>query len=288
MNKNIFLYILVAIAVVSSVTFSLFAVVVEQAEQKLIVRIGKPVRVYTDPGLHYKIPFVESEITFSKKILELDASPSETITADKKTLLVDYYAMWYIDDPMKFYLAVRDINGASRRLDDIIYSEMLVQLSKHDLIDIIDKERRSVMDNVTELARGKAEDFGIHITDIRIKRADLPTQNERAVFARMITERQRIAKQYRSEGREAAQKIRATTDREAVEITSNAYKEFQNIRGKADAKAIKVYADSYGKAPEFFEFFKTLEIYENSITEGTNLYLTTDSEILNLIGNSSK
>lgn len=279
---------LVAVTVISAVTFALFAVIVDQTEQKLIVRIGKPVRVYTDPGLHYKIPFVESEIKFSKKVLELDASPSETITADKKTLLVDYYAMWYIDDPMKFYLAVRDINGASRRLDDIIYSEMLVQLSKHDLIDIIDKERRSIMDNVTELSRSKAEDFGIYIKDIRIKRADLPAQNERAVFARMISERQRIAKQYRSEGREAAQKIRARTDREAVEITSNAYKEYQSIRGKADATAIKIYADSYGKAPEFFEFFKTLEIYENAIAEGTNLYLTTDSEILNLLGNSTK
>lgn len=279
---------LVAVTVISAVTFALFAVIVDQTEQKLIVRIGKPVRVYTDPGLHYKIPFVESEIKFSKKVLELDASPSETITADKKTLLVDYYAMWYIDDPMKFYLAVRDINGASRRLDDIIYSEMLVQLSKHDLIDIIDKERRSIMDNVTELSRAKAEDFGIYIKDIRIKRADLPAQNERAVFARMISERQRIAKQYRSEGREAAQKIRARTDREAVEITSNAYKEYQSIRGKADATAIKIYADSYGKAPEFFEFFKTLEIYENAIAEGTSLYLTTDSEILNLLGNSTK
>lgn len=288
MNKSILLYMLVAVTVISAVTFALFAVIVDQTEQKLIVRIGKPVRVYTDPGLHYKIPFVESEIKFSKKVLELDASPSETITADKKTLLVDYYAMWYIDDPMKFYLAVRDINGASRRLDDIIYSEMLVQLSKHDLIDIIDKERRSIMDNVTELSRSKAEDFGIYIKDIRIKRADLPAQNERAVFARMISERQRIAKQYRSEGREAAQKIRARTDREAVEITSNAYKEYQSIRGKADATAIKIYADSYGKAPEFFEFFKTLEIYENAIAEGTNLYLTTDSEILNLLGNSTK
>lgn len=258
---------------------------VDVTEQAIVTRLGKPVRTVSEPGLHFKIPFIENTTFFSKKLLDYDTSPSEILTKDKKTLVIDNYCRWYIDDPLKFYLTVKNEVGAFPRIEDIVYSEMRVELARHDLIDVINQNRKEIMENVKTQAREKAKEYGIIIHDIRVKRADLPTENEKAVYARMSTERQRIAKQYRSEGMEEAQKIKARTDKESAVILAEAYRKVETTKGEADAKVVKIYADTYGKDPDFFEFYRSLDAYEKVIQDGTEIYITTDSSLFRLLKN---
>lgn len=261
---------------------------VDTTEQAVVTRLGKPVRTVTEPGIHMKVPFLENVNFFSKMLLNYDSSAAEILTKDKKTLVMDNYCRWYIDDPLKFYLTVKNETGAFSRLTDIVRSEMRIELARHDLIDVINQNRQEIMTNVTGRAREKAKEYGILIEDIRVKRADLPPENEKAVFARMSTERQRIAKQYRSEGMEEAQKIRARTDKEKALIMADAYRKVETTKGEADAKAVKIYADTYGKDPDFFRFYRSLEAYKKVIKPDTELYLTTDSSLFKLLKDDKK
>ncbi|MBQ3033074.1 MAG: protease modulator HflC, partial [Deferribacterales bacterium] len=261
---------------------------VDVTEQAIVTRLGKPVRTVSEPGLHFKLPFIENATFFSKMLLDYDTSPSEILTKDKKTLVIDNYCRWYIDDPLKFFLTVKNEVGAFPRIEDIVYSEMRVELARHDLIDVINQNRTEIMENVKMQAKEKAKEYGIVIQDIRVKRADLPAENEKAVYARMSTERQRIAKQYRSEGMEEAQKIKARTDKERAVIMAEAYRKVETTKGEADAKVIKIYADTYRKDPAFFEFYKSLDAYEKIIKEDTDLYLTTDSSLFRLLNSAGK
>ena len=184
---------------------------------------------------------------------------------------------------MKFYRAVRTINGGLGRIDPIVYSEIRVELGKHNLTEIVDKRREKIMGIVTEEARNKLDEYGIEIIDVRIKRADLSQENEKAVFDRMIAERERQAKQYRSEGEEEALKIRAETDKKKTIILAEAYKESQKISGEGDARAVEIYAGAYKSDPDFYEFVRTLEAYQKVIDDKTTLILSTDSELLDLM-----
>ncbi len=280
MKKIVILPILLIIIIVS---FILCCFTVDVTEQAIVTRLGKPVRTVSEPGLHFKLPFIENTTFFSKKLLDYDTSPSEILTKDKKTLVIDNYCRWYIDDPLKFYLTVKNEVGAFPRIEDIVYSEMRVELARHDLIDVINQNRKEIMENVKAQAKEKAKEYGIIIHDIRVKRADLPTENEKAVYARMSTERQRIAKQYRSEGMEEAQKIKARTDKESAVILAEAYRKVETTKGEADAKVIKIYADTYSKDPSFFEFYRSLDAYEKVIKDGTEIYITTDSSLFRLL-----
>ena len=261
---------------------------VDVTEQAIVTRLGKPVRTASEPGLHFKLPFVESVSFFSKMLLDYDTSPSEILTRDKKTLVIDNYCRWYISDPLKFFLTVKNERGAFPRIEDIVYSEMRVELARHDLIDVINQNRTEIMANVKKQALEKAKEYGIVIQDIRVKRADLPAENEKAVYARMSTERQRIAKQYRSEGMEEAQKIKARTDKERAVIMADAYRRVETTKGEADARVIKIYADTYGKDPAFFEFYRSLDAYGKMIKDDTELYLTTDASLLRLLRSVDK
>ncbi|MFQ5353785.1 MAG: protease modulator HflC, partial [Thermodesulfobacteriota bacterium] len=177
---------------------------VDQSESAIIIQLGKPVRSITEPGLYIKTPFTQKVIYFDKRLLIYDATPSAIITRDKKNLVVDNYAKWRIIDPLKYYKSVRNETGAQSRLDDIIFSNLREELGKHNLADIVSKTRSSLMEAVTEKTNKASAAFGIEVPDVRIKRADLPPENERAVFERMRAERQREAKRYRSEGEERA------------------------------------------------------------------------------------
>ncbi len=274
--------IIILIIVVAFIGF-MSVYTVDVTEQAIVTRLGKPVRTVSEPGLHFIIPFIESPSYFSKKLLDYDASPSEILTKDKKNLIVDNYCKWYISDPLKFFLTVKNEAGAASRIDDIVYSEMRNELARHDLIDVINQNRQEIMANVTLQAKEKALEYGIDIHDIRVKRADLPTENEMAVYARMSTERQRIATQYRSEGMEEAQKIKARTDKEKEVIMAEAYRKVETTKGEADAKVIKIYADAYKKDENFFEFYRTIEAYRNVIKPDTEMYLTTDSKLFEVI-----
>ncbi|MGA1846472.1 protease modulator HflC [Deferribacter abyssi] len=280
MKKAIFLLIALIMLLVG---YKSFFFVVDITEYAIVTELGKPKKTVKEPGLYFRIPFVQQIIFFSKKLLEYDAPPSEILTKDKKTLVVDNYCRWKIVEPLKFYLSFRDVRSALARIDDIIYSEMRIELGKHNLIDVVSDNRNEIMRNVTKASRIKAKDFGIEIIDIRIKRADLPPENEKAVYARMKAERARIAKQYRSEGREEAQKIRAKTEKERTIILAEAYRKVQRIKGDTDAKVIKIYAEAYNLDPDFYDFLKKLEVYEQTFDNKTKLFISTDSYFFKLL-----
>jgi membrane protease subunit HflC len=277
--KPLPIVLIVALVLLSMVTFT-----VDEKETIVVTQMGKPVRTVTDPGLHYKLPFpIQSIHVFDDRLLEYDSAPTEIITKDKKNLVVDNYASWRIVDPLMFMQTVGTEAGAQSRLDDIIYSELRVELGSRDLLETVAESRAQIMEIVTEKCRPKGLEYGIDIVDVRIKRADLPEENEKFVFDRMRAERQRIASQYRSEGKEEATKIQAETDRDRTVILAEAYRKAQEIRGEGDAEAIRIYAEAYNRDPEFYSFTRTLEAYEKALRSKSVLILPTDSELLRLL-----
>ena len=278
--KNIVLIVL-AVVVVLFLWFSIYTV--DETEQAIILEFGKPMgETISSPGLHFKLPW-QSVIKFENRILEYDVEPQAIITKDKKKLEVDNYARWRIADPLLFYRSVRTLNGALSRIDPIVYSELRVELGKHELSEIVDKRRVKIMETVSDKTEEKLAEYGIEIIDVRIKRADLSKENERAVFDRMRAERQRKAKQYRSEGEEKALEIRAETDKEKTIILATAYKESQILRGEGDAKAVEIYANAFKSDPKFYEFIRTLEAYEKVVDKKSTLILSTDSDLFKLL-----
>lgn len=251
---------------------------VDQIQSALVVQLGKPVKAIKDPGLHFKTPFMQQVTLFDNRLLIYDAAPSVIVTKDKKNLVVDNYARWRITDPLKYYQSVRNETGAQSRLDDIIFSKLREELGKHTLLEIVAKTRSSLMKVVTRKSNESAAAFGIEVIDVRIKRADLPPENERAVFERMRAERQREAKKYRSEGEEKALEIRATAEREKTVILSEARRESQVLKGEGDATATRLYAEAYEKDARFFYFLKTMEAYKNTLNEEDRLVLTPETE----------
>jgi membrane protease subunit HflC len=260
---------------------------VDETEQAVVLEWGvNPVKVVKDPGLHFKWPWPFQSITkFEKRLLQYDAQPREIITKDKKTLILDNYARWRIGDPIKFLQTVKNESGAQTRIDDIVYSELRVETASHDQSDVIAEQRESIMKKVTVKCNEKAKEYGIEIVDVRIKRADLPKENEQSVFQRMVAERERQAKKYRSEGESEATRIRAEADKESRIIISESYKQAQIIKGEGDAGAIKIYGEAYNKDPDFYSFLRTLETYDKSLGGKTTGVFSTDSEIFRLFEN---
>jgi len=279
MKKSIFLTIFILVILIAN--FSLF--IVDETKQAIVLQFGKPIKAIQEAGLFFKIPFIQNVVLFEGRLLIYDADPTEIITRDKKTLILDNYARWKIEDPLLFLQTVRDINGAQARLDDIIYSELRVDLGKFDMSEIVSEKRTEIMETVTQRSNEKSIEYGINIVDVRIKRADLPPENEKNIFARMKAERERIAKQYRAEGQEEAAKIMAETEREKTVILAEAYKKAQELQGKGEAKAIRIYAESFGQDPEFYQFFRSLESYKNSFNENTTILISPDNEYIKFI-----
>ncbi len=257
--------------------------VVDLIHTAIVVQLGKPVRTITEPGLKFKIPFIQEVIQFDKRLLDYDSDPQDVVTKDKKTLVIDNFAKWRIVDPLRFYEAFRTEQAARARLDDIIYSELRVDLGLQDLSEIISKNRSAIMATVTRIANEKASEYGIEIKDVRIKRADLPEENEKAVFNRMKAERGREAKRYRSEGAEEAQKVRSKAEKEKEILLSEAYKQQQQLMGQGDAEAFRIYAEAYGQDPQFFEFMRSMEAYRKVLNQDTTLVLTPQSEFFKYI-----
>lgn len=252
--------------------------VVDITHTAIVVQLGKPVRTITEPGLKFKIPFIQEVIQFDKRLLDYDSDPQDVVTKDKKTLLIDNFAKWRIVEPLKFYEAFRTERAARARLDDIIYSELRVDLGLQDLSEIISKNRSEIMATVTRIANEKALEYGIEIKDVRIKRADLPEENEKAVFNRMQAERGREAKRYRSEGEEQAQKVRSEAEKEKEILLAEAYKRQQQLMGEGDAQAFRIYAQAYEQDVKFFEFMRSMEAYKKVMNKDTTLVLTPQSE----------
>ncbi len=272
------------IVIIIGTLLALFAlstiIIVDETEQMVILQFGKPVRTIKDPGLNWKLPApFQTSNSFEKRLLEYDVPPEEILSKDKKSLIIDNYVRWRVVDPLLFLQTVRAVPTAKTRLDDIVYSELRQELGTHDMVDIITENRELIMDKVTIASNEETRKYGIEVIDVRIKRVDLPQENESSIYARMEAERKRQANKFRSEGEEEAQKIRAATDRDKTVILADAYKKSQEIRGIGEAKALDIYATSFSKSPDFYEFVRTLETYEKVIDKKTTIVIPGDSKL---------
>ena len=278
--KKIFTFILPVLLLVGF--SSIF--IVDETNQVVILQLGKPVKTVTKPGINLKLPFpFQEKITFDDRLLEYDSPPEETLSRDKKTLIIDNYVRWKIVDPLQFLKTVQAIPTAKSRMDDIVYSELRRELGTHDMVEIITQNREEIMDVVTKASNKATLSYGISVVDVRIRRVDLPSQNEESIYARMEAERKRQANKFRSEGEEEAQKIRAATDRDKTIILADAYKEAEKIRGEGDAKAVQIYARSYSADPKFYEFVRTLDAYKKVVDDKTTLVLPSGSKLFKLL-----
>lgn len=278
---------LLAFLVLMTAWSSLF--VIDETELAIVTQFGEYKRSITAPGLFFKTPFVQHVDRMERRIISSDAPAAEYLTLDKKRLVADPVTRWRIDDPLLFFKTVHDVSGARARLDDIVLSEMRREIASHNFGDIVGNARDPLMLAVGARTGTKARtEFGIQIIDVRIKRADLPKEVQESVFARMRAERDRIAKQYRSEGEEEAAKIRAQTDMEKTIILAKAYETAQKQRGEGDAESTSIYAGSYGKDAEFYSFQRSLEAYEHSLDGKSSIVLSTGSELFKHLANPRK
>lgn len=278
---------------------------VSETQQVIITQFGQPRgNPVTEPGLHFKVPFIQRVNVFEKRFLEWDGSPNQMPTRDKRFIWVDMYARWRITDPLKFFQRLRDERGAQSRLDDILDGETRNAVASYDLIELVRTSNRPAVDipieseedrivleeiamgrraiaaSVLKAAQARTSDLGIEVLDIRLKRVNYVDEVAKDVFARMIAERKRIAERFRSEGGGEAARIQGERERDLQRIQSEAYRQAQEIRGRADAEATAIYAEAYGRDPEFYAFFKSLETYERVIDGRTYLVLGTDSDLL--------
>lgn len=282
MKQNIVLGVVLVLGLLIMLGLSPFFVV-DLTETAIVVALGKPVRTITEPGLKFKIPFYHQVTFFDKRYLDYDAPARDVITSDKKSLVIDNFAKWRIVDPLKVFQAFQTQRGALQRLDDIVYSELRVELGRHELSEIVSDNRALIMQIVSDRSNEKAAVYGLEVLDVRIKRADLPEQNEKAIFSRMQAERERKAKGYRAEGEEEAQKIRSEAEKDKEIILAEAYKISQELRGAGEAKAYRIYATAYKQDPKYFEFIRTMEAYKKVFAKNTTMVLTPDSEFLKFL-----
>jgi len=252
---------------------------VDQTQTAIVLQLGKPQGGVRTAGIHWKLPVLQTVKKYDARYLSYDAAAREVITRDKKNLKVDNYALWRIADPLKFYQTVRDEIGAQSRIDDISYSQVREQLGKYDLIDIVATKRREIMEEVTRKTAEAAREYGIEVVDVRIKRADLPPSNEKAVYARMQAERTRQAQLYRAEGEEAAREIRSQADKERAVILAEAYRQAEELRGQGDAEATRIYAEAFGRDPEFYAFTRSLDVYSEAFKDKDVLVLSPDGDL---------
>ena len=271
--------IVAVLIVVGLVLASSSAIFVDETEHIIITQFGEYKHTISTPGLAFKLPLAQTAIRVEKRILASDATAEEYLTADKKRLVADPITRWRVVDPLLFYTSVRQEEGAKQRLDDIVLSELRQELANRTMGDMVGSARGGMMANVTKRTHDKAKEYGIEVVDVRIKHLDLPKEVQQAVFARMVAERQRLAKGYRAQGQEESDKITAQTDKEQVIILAEANKKAEELRGDGDAFSTKVYADAYGGDVEFYAFIRNLEAYEKSINQDATVVLSTGSKL---------
>ena len=280
--KKILLPLIGIIAVVSF--FSI--IVVKEINQAIVLQFGDPKRIIVKPGLNFKIPFIQNVVFLDKRILNLDTPPEEVIASDQKRLIVDAFARFQIIDPLKFYISVGNERVARSRLSTIINSRLRSVLGQQELQTLLSKDRTKQMALIQEGVNNEADNFGIKIVDVRIKRADLPQANSDAIFRRMQTEREREAKEFRAKGAEMAVTITSTADKEVTVILADAQKQSEIMKGEGDGQRNRIFADAFGQDPEFFAFYRAMQAYEKALIGGeTSLVLSPDSEFFKFFGN---
>src|SRR6056300_1146356 len=279
--------ILLGLIVAIGVLAFLSVIIVKEVNQAIILQFGDPKRIITKPGLNFKIPFIQNVVYLDKRILNLDAPPEEVIASDQKRLIVDAFARFKIVDPLKFYISVGDERVARSRLATIINSRIRNVLGQEELQTLLSVDRIKQMELIKEGVNAEAQNFGINIVDVRIKRADLPQANSEAIFRRMQTEREREAKEFRAKGAEIAQTIRSTADKEVTIILAEANKKSQVLKGEGDGERNKIFAEAFGRDPDFFSFYRSMQSYEKSLVgKDTSLILSPDSDFFKFFGQS--
>ena len=260
--------------------------IVQEINQAIVLQFGDPKKIVTKSGLNFKLPFIQNVAYLDKRVLNLDNPPEEVIAADQKRLIVDAIARFKITDPLKFYISVGNERVARQRLATIINSRIRGVLGKQELATLLSKDRAKQMSIIQNDVNTEAQNFGIEIVDVRIKRADLPQANSEAIYARMQTERQREAKEFRAQGAEIATKIRSTADKDVTVILANAKKKSEIMKGEGDGQRNKIFADAFGKDPSFFSFYRAMQSYEKALIGGqdTSLILSPDSDFFKFFG----
>ena len=259
---------------------------VDQTEQALVVRLGKPVGVITDPGLHFKAPFIDTVIPIDKRILDLENPSQEIIASDQKRLVVDAFARYRIKDALQFYQSVGSIQAANIQLTTILNASLRRVLGEVTFIQVVRDEREALMARIRDQVDKEAANYGIEVVDVRIRRADLPEQHSQAVYQRMQTERQREAAEFRAQGGQKAQEIRSNADREATVIVAEANSTADRIRGEGDGERNRLFAEAYGKDPDFFALYRSMTAYENGLkSSDTRFLLRPDTDFFRFFNN---
>jgi len=278
----------IAIVVLAVIIGLSCAFQIDETEIGIVTQFGEYKRSVTTPGLYFKIPLTQSVQVMDSRIVTSDTPPAEYLTLDKKRLITDPISRYRIVDPLKFYTKLRDQNGAKSRLDDIVNSELRREFASHNFDEIVGHAREPLMQEVADRVRVQTKDFGVHVIDVRIRRADLPREVQESVFQRMRAERDRVAKQYRSEGEEEAAKIRADTDKDKTILLAKAYETAQKLRGEGDGESTRIYAEAYGKDAEFYAFVRSLDAYERSLDESSTLLLSSNSGLFRYLFDSKR
>jgi membrane protease subunit HflC len=262
---------------------SLFTVY--QTDQVIVVQLGEPIRVVTEPGLHFKYPLIQSVISVEKRIVDLENPAQEVIASDQKRLVVDAFARYRINDALKFYQTIGAIESANARLSTLLNSALRRVLGEASTIDIVRDKRAQLMAEVRMQLENEAKSFGIAVVDVRIRRADLPEQNSQAVYQRMQTERQRQAAEFRAQGSQRSQEIRAKADRDVTVLIAEAQSKGEQTRGEGDAERNRIYAQAYGQDPDFFTFYRSMQAYEAGLrSSDTRMVLRPDSDFFRYFG----
>jgi membrane protease subunit HflC len=279
MKLNLAGGILAAIVLVALILAYGALFTVYQTRQALVVRLGQPVRVVTEPGLHFKIPLIDSVIHVDKRILDLENPAQEVIASDQKRLVVDAFARYRINDVLKFYQSVGSVERVNQQLSILLNSALRRVLGEATLTHVVRDERSQLMARVRDQLDTEAQAFGISVVDVRIRRADLPEQNSQAVYQRMQTERQREAAEFRAQGSQRAQEIRARADRDVTVLLADATSTAESVRGEGDGERNRIFAEAFGRDPDFFSFYRSMQAYEAGLKSGdTRMLLKPDSE----------
>ncbi len=258
---------------------------VHQSRQALILQFGNPVRVVRDPGLGFKLPFIQQVEFFERRVLDFDAPSVELVLGDQKRLVVDAFTRYRITDPLRFRQAAGSEGLFRQRLEPTVFAALRSVLGETSLIEVLSKDRAVLMARIRDEANTALARFGVEIVDVRIKRADLPAENSQAIFRRMQTEREREAKELRAQGAEIGQRIRARADRERRVLIAESQKRAEILRGEGDAEAIRIFAEAFGQDIDFFKFFRTMQAYRQALGDGnTSLVMSPDSDFFRFFG----
>ena len=287
MNRSV-LIIAGILIVVAGLLVNSAAFIVRQTEQAIVLRFGDPKQVIQEPGLHFKVPFVDDVTYFDSRILDYAPPQEEIIAADQKRLVVDSFARYRIADPLEFYKTVTSELAARARLAGILSASLRRVVGNETLASVLSEERVGIIERIRLDTNEAAAKFGIDVVDVRIRRADLPQANAEAIYQRMKTERDREAKEFRAQGAEIAQRIRARAERERTVLIAESQRQSQVLRGEGDAEAIRIYADAFGRDAEFFSFYRSMEAYRKALKpEGTTMVLSPNSDFFSYFRNQS-